>query len=297
MLQKARNAKDKGRNEESVNKNWNQDCDDGGFVSYTDDTSDDCISVGDQVPYSKDNPSVCGQVLGLNVKHEKERTGADKKSANGQAPHSEDYVLVSGQAKGSSFKSDRSREQLKVKRTTYSVSTKLIVIEKYYEWRNNNLEMNQHLPHTFMQQFDFTSVGLTSAIKDTTFRDWLVNGRLLSKVRENKSKDPGVRVRAEVTSLRERDYKEVEDALKDKYLSEGGAMYITKHKISLDALEIASQVYSTDIEKCHKFKASPDWVKNFLFYKAPNILMKCREKHATSINPTVSPNTETMAIL
>jgi hypothetical protein len=76
-----------------------------------------------------------------------------------------------------------------------------------------------------------------------------------------------MRIKSEVTSIRKHDYTEIEDALKGNYLLDGGAMYITTHKIALDALEVASQVYSTDIEKCHKFKASPDWVKNFFFYK------------------------------
>jgi hypothetical protein len=93
------------------------------------------------------------------------------------------------------------------------------------------------------------------------------NGRLLKKVSENKSNDD-TRVKAEVTSIHEHDYKEVEDAVKDKYLLEGGAMYITKHK---------------------------NWVKNFLFYKAPHILVKSRVKTDLCRTPRVSPNMKTKA--
>jgi hypothetical protein len=68
--------------------------------------------------------SVRGQVQRLSANSEKERTGVC------------------------------SKDQPKVKRMTYSITTKLNIAEKYNEWRNKNLEVNRHLLHTFMQKFD-----------------------------------------------------------------------------------------------------------------------------------------------
>jgi hypothetical protein len=110
----------------------------------------------------------------------------------------------------------------------------------------------------------------------------------LNKVRENKTNDD-TRVNVEVTSIHEHDYNEVDDALKDKYLLEGGAMYVTKHTLALDAIDVAPQVYSSDIEKCHRLKASLDRVNNFFFYKAP---LKTNLYRTTR----VSPNTTTKSL-
>jgi hypothetical protein len=128
-----------------------------------------------------------------------------------------------------------------------------------------------------LKQLALKTVLLDRAIKESSFKEWITNKRLLEKVKELECNDDS-EVKPEVCAMPLlRKYMNLEAELSKKFIAEGVTVYITQARTMKDTLALSKQAYAEYPDKNDKFKSIPSCLDNYLYYGDPPVLSKRME--------------------